>query len=322
MNVFIDTNVFLSLYAFSQDDLSVLRKIFRLTKEGAVNFLLPQQVVDEFERNRSSKIAESVKKLRESGAKGGVPIIARDLEAFQSFQEASAKAIAAQKELLDELHAKAADRTLAADNLIDEIFSSTKVITITDKIYHSAVRRVDLGNPPGKRGSLGDAVNWEAILTKIDLIEELHFISQDADYRSPLNDNRFNEFLVREYDGRVWDRIHFYQSLREFLKKCYPDAVIEQYEVVGDTIERYESSRSFAQTHAAVAELSAIGEFTPGQISRIVEASTSNSQISWISGDSDLQDFYQSIRKKYHKQLSAEVLEELDGLISTTEQQA
>ena len=65
MFVFIDTNVLLSFYRFTSDDLDELRKLTEAIKVGAITFALPEQVKQEFWRNRESKIAEALTRLRE-----------------------------------------------------------------------------------------------------------------------------------------------------------------------------------------------------------------------------------------------------------------
>lgn len=65
MNLFIDTNIFLSFHHYTSDDLEELRKLAVLARQGEVELLLPKQVVDEFKRNRAGKIADALKRLRE-----------------------------------------------------------------------------------------------------------------------------------------------------------------------------------------------------------------------------------------------------------------
>ena len=60
MNIFIDTNVYLSFYHLSSDDLEELKKLVVLAREGKVVLLLPEQVIDEFRRNRAAKIADAL----------------------------------------------------------------------------------------------------------------------------------------------------------------------------------------------------------------------------------------------------------------------
>ena len=64
-HLFIDTNVLLSFLHFTSDDLEEIRKLSALIKSGAITLLLPEQVKDEFRRNREIKLADSLQRLRQ-----------------------------------------------------------------------------------------------------------------------------------------------------------------------------------------------------------------------------------------------------------------
>ena len=65
MNIFIDTNIFLSFVDhLSNDDLEELNKLSLLLQQGKTKLYLPEQVVQEFRRNRDNKIADALKQLR------------------------------------------------------------------------------------------------------------------------------------------------------------------------------------------------------------------------------------------------------------------
>lgn len=58
--VFIDTNVWLSLYHFTNDDLSQFEKLKDMLGES-INLIIPQQVYNEIIRNREAKIIDALK---------------------------------------------------------------------------------------------------------------------------------------------------------------------------------------------------------------------------------------------------------------------
>ncbi len=68
MNVFIDTNVFLSFCHLTNYDLEELRKLKVLLEKGNVVLHLLDQTVDESRRNRESKIADALKRLQGRGS--------------------------------------------------------------------------------------------------------------------------------------------------------------------------------------------------------------------------------------------------------------
>src|SRR6266508_2366459 len=64
MNIFIDTNIFLSFYNLTSDELEELKKLVVLLRKKKVVLLLPEQVIHEFRRNRAKKISEAISKLQ------------------------------------------------------------------------------------------------------------------------------------------------------------------------------------------------------------------------------------------------------------------
>ena len=61
--LFIDTNILLSFYHLSSDDLEELRKLIALIDTGQITLVVTEQVKDEFFRNRGAKIADAMKEL-------------------------------------------------------------------------------------------------------------------------------------------------------------------------------------------------------------------------------------------------------------------
>ena len=64
-HLFIDTNVFLSFFHFAKDDLEELRKLSVLITKDQVRLHIPSQVIAEFWRNRDTKIADLLKRVRQ-----------------------------------------------------------------------------------------------------------------------------------------------------------------------------------------------------------------------------------------------------------------
>ncbi len=61
MNLFIDTNIYLSFYHFTSDDLEELRKLIVAIHEKRIKLYVTSQLRDEFRRNREIKIADALK---------------------------------------------------------------------------------------------------------------------------------------------------------------------------------------------------------------------------------------------------------------------
>lgn len=78
MNFFVDTNVLLAFYHLTSEDLEELRKLSVLLRENRAQLLLPDQVIDEFKRNREGKIADALRGLREQHLNLHFPQLCKD----------------------------------------------------------------------------------------------------------------------------------------------------------------------------------------------------------------------------------------------------
>lgn len=78
IHLFIDTNVYLTFFSLDADDLEELKKLRVAIDNDQVYLWLTEQVVDEFERNRESKIAESLRHIKALRPSTSSPAIARN----------------------------------------------------------------------------------------------------------------------------------------------------------------------------------------------------------------------------------------------------
>ena len=56
MHVFIDSNIFLSFYHFTKDDLKELKKLVDSIKNQSITLYLPEQVINETRRNQPRRL--------------------------------------------------------------------------------------------------------------------------------------------------------------------------------------------------------------------------------------------------------------------------
>ncbi len=185
MNIFLDTNVVLSFYHLSSDDLEELKKLAVLPRQGKVHLVVPDQVKDEFRRNRQAKIADALKRLRENRTAFQLPQLAKQYDEYDKLDKALAQAEKALKKLIGQIEEDALKRSLEANSVIEELFEVADPFPVIARDIKRAQLRSDIGNPPGKKGSLGDAIIWEALLRHAPAGEDLFFISDDSDYSRP-----------------------------------------------------------------------------------------------------------------------------------------
>jgi len=87
MNIFIDTNIYLSFYHLSDEDLEEIRKLSVLLEREEVWFWLPQQVKDEFFRNRENKAQDAIKRLKDQNKKVSFPVFCKNYPEFDEIRE-------------------------------------------------------------------------------------------------------------------------------------------------------------------------------------------------------------------------------------------
>jgi PIN domain len=278
-----------------------LKKLAALIDSKEILLFLPNQVKDEFTRNRSAKIADALSKLRNAQFKLSFPVFAKDYKEYGELRELMKKADETHAALLNKIMEEAVGQQLGADKVVSELFDKAKAIPCTDELYLKALKRVRLGNPPGKDGSMGDAVNWESLLSDVPNGEHIYVVSGDRDFRSQLIEREVNEFLEDEWWDRKQSYVHLYSKMSDFFKAKFPSIKLAS-EVERDLlIQKLAVSGSFATTHILIGRLMAYSEFAPAQVDQLVQIAKSNNQVHWIISDSDVHGFYLSLLEKYGK---------------------
>lgn len=295
MNIFIDSNVFLSFYHLSSDELEELKKLAVLIREGQVRLLLPEQVAHEFERNRAGKIADAVKRLRAQSSSLQIPQLGRQYEEYDKLRKAHKELEKNLSKMTDQIEEDATRQSLEADAVVEELFNVAEQIPRSDELTDRARNRMDLGDPPGKKGSLGDAINWEALLDAAPEGEDLYLISDDGDFFSPLDREAIDPYLVNEWAEKKGSDLHPYNRLSSLFRDHFPDIELAAELEKDLLIQQLSASGSFESTHKSVSRLSRYSDFTESQINAIVEAAITNSQIYWIARDPDVNQFLQAL---------------------------
>lgn len=321
MNIFIDTNIFLSFYHFTNEDLEELKKLGVLLEQGKVKLYLPEQVIQEFQRNRDNKIADALKRLREQKLDLRFPQFCKEYEEFENLRQLQRSYSKVHAELIKKAIEDIQSQNLKADQVIHELFENGIMIPVDDTIEDLARTRMDVGNPPGKNGSLGDALNWETLLRDIPEWEDLYFVTDDKDYSSPIDVNTFNAYLSQEWVTKKESNIVYYRSLSEFFKEHFPKISLAS-ELEKDLVIRdLANSSSFAETHTIISKLNKFADFTVAQVNAIIEAATANNQVYWIITDTDVNNFLMKVVKGREDKINPESLDELMNIIAEAYEQ-
>lgn len=303
MNIFIDTNIYLAFFHYTQDDLSQLKKLADLLPTHDVSLYLPEQAEQEFYRNRATKLAESLRQLTGQTWKGQFPQICREYQEYPQIRQMLGLLDKAHSTLIQKIRDDVEQSNLEADHTIAKLFEKASRVESTAEILNAARIRHDCGNPPGKRSSLGDAINWEALLHSVPDTEELFIVSDDSDYRSPVNEERVHPFLEREWRNRKQADLRLYRRLSALFADRLPDIKLRADSEKENLIVKLANSGNFATTHNLIAKLAWYTDFSKTQANDLVEAAIGNSQVSWILTDDDVRDFYSALFTKYSSEL-------------------
>jgi predicted nucleic acid-binding protein len=312
MNLFIDTNIFLSFYHLTSEDLEELRKLAVLLDQKKVSLYITDQVCAEFARNRESKISDAIKRLADQRLNLQFPQLCKDYPEYSELRDLQKKYESVHSALLEKVDRDVAEHTLKADKTIQELFEKAKVLKTSAELIEKARIRIQIGNPPGKDGSLGDAISWEALLEN-GPEEDLFFVTDDRDYVSVLNESMFKEFLFDEWKGRKKSDLILYRRRSSFFKDKFPDIKLATELEKELLIRDLANSANFAQTHSVISRLSKFTEFTTPQVNEIAQAAISNNQIRWIIEDADVEAFLKPISQR--KDLDPAVRKEVIGLL-------
>ena len=221
----------------------------------------------------------------------------------------------AKNAILDHIKKDIAAKSLKADEIIRDIFAKANRILIEPSLLEVAKIRYDRGNPPGKKGSYGDAINWEALLMAIPQGEDIHIIADDVDYYSLLNPEEMDDFLQSEWESRKYSSACIYKRLSQFLLKNFPTATLASELEKDILIKELAESLTFAKSHRVIASLFTCGEFSVPQVSDLVNAYLTNSQVNWIIGDDDVMKFAEALISRYENVIDPAKLQDLNALI-------
>ncbi|MFA4848736.1 MAG: PIN domain-containing protein [Methanoregula sp.] len=193
--IFIDTQIFLNLYKTKQNVKKILEDIEKIKSY----LVFPEQVLDEFVRNRDNKIRELKKNIVDTqnicsfGLFNKYPEFNDCKELRTQIDDVKKRMLAKCDEILTE-----PDKDEIFSYLL-KLYSDNEVLSIkrTSDIFKRAHQRKLIGNPPitERKNSIGDEINWESILDRVK--DDLVIISDDHTYESDIT------FLSREFQQTV-----------------------------------------------------------------------------------------------------------------------
>jgi uncharacterized protein YtpQ (UPF0354 family) len=284
ITLYLDTNIYLSFYHLSSDDLDELDKIVALVEHKEVELLVPWQTINEYRRNRDVKLKDALIRFNENKLNTAFPLFCKDYEVeFNALQEAVKVYEFNKKKIIQRVNEDIANYELKADRIIEELFKNSTKIEATNELLEFAKRRFDLGNPPGKNNSYGDALIWECLVSTVKPDTDLYLISDDKDFYSIIDNQKLNSFLKKEWDHRKKTKIYYYKKLSSFMMDKFPGSKFASEIRKEMFIQKLKNSPSFKDTRIALRGLSQYSDYTSEQLEVIILAAISNNQIYWIA---------------------------------------
>jgi predicted nucleic acid-binding protein len=315
MQLFIDTNILLSFYGLNQEDLRELNKLADRVINKELTLLITDQIIDEFSRNREQRIEGTLKSFYGQTFNPQLPQICEEYPEANQLRLALKDYEKAHSALIAKMVVDIKAKNLQADRIVQSFFDQGTKVPISELVVERAKLRMSLGNPPGKNNSLGDAVNWECLLTAVPSDEDLFLISGDKDYSSPLGDEELSGFLQDEWQRRKHSKIRFYRRLSGFFKDQIPDIGMANARDRDFLVRELNSCQSLIDVQKVVKRLSAYPLFTAGQVNGIMSAALNNQLVTWSIEDDQVYSFLQDIVSRYEQYLDIEMLDRLRGLL-------
>lgn len=321
--LFIDTNIFLSFYKYGQASLDHLNKLHAELIENNVQLYITEQVMDEFQRQRQKILKETISSFEKIEFKKEYPTIIRNFEnEYQELRKTQKAYEIAHANILKPVQQAAIANKLPVDVVIDSVFKKSTRFNRTPEIIDRASTRVKLGNPPGKKNCIRDAVNWEILLANVEKNVTTVIISQDGDYFDELAAGKLRPFLHDEWCANKNSVLYAYTDLNAFLIKHLPDLqfIESSYEDADKLIDELSLSANFSTTHKIISSLNSyLPIFTDGQINKIFDAYLNNNQVNWILTDQDVRGFIEEIFRA-HPDLESNKQSDIKALMSKLEE--
>lgn len=266
---------------------------------GAIKLFITKQLRQEYMRNRESKIVEGLKIIEDMKRPDSFPRMCIEYPVYTSLRTALEQYEGVRKDLYLQLKNDALAYNLPADNIIRDLFAAANMPTQNPDQVQTAIIRMQLGNPPGKPGSYGDALNWVQLLGCIPEGEDLYLISGDKDYASKLDEKSLNTFLNQEWNTKKKSQVFFYRTLTEFFKDKYPTIQLASELKQQMAVDAFVNSKSFQAVHMAIRKLKECTDFTQEQLEDMLRASEENDQIRFIKDDSDVGEYIEYLNYLY-----------------------
>ena len=199
-HLFLDANIYLSFYLFGKDDLEEMMKVVKLVRDEEITLHTNSHLSKEIARNREVKIAEGFTAIKATNFAREYPHYFGDYAELQNLRAKLKEVSQLHSALIERARSDIEKKTLKADRLIAGLLKLGTSNEISPASVERAILRSELGDPPGKKGSIGDAIHWQSLLSSDAL--SIDIVSLDADFASALDSNKISAFLHEEWKSK------------------------------------------------------------------------------------------------------------------------
>jgi len=201
----------------------MIRDFNKLIADGKFKLILPQQIEDEFIRNKNGKSAiygDHILNFQKGlEVEFKVPYLIKSTKKIEQIRNTVKKLKSLKEKAVDDYKSRVFNPRSKINQQLRKLFSQAHRPNETDVILQRAWFRTLRGNPPRKdNSSFGDAIIWETILDQC-IDDDLILISGDGDFESEINNGDIHELLKTEWTNKSNKKLILYTELGLFINQ-------------------------------------------------------------------------------------------------------
>lgn len=224
MKIIIDTNIYLNFYRLDGgQSLEMLYNLNKFIKRKKFKLILPQQIEDEFIRNKhsgNSIYGEHILNFQKGlDVEFKIPYLIKSSSKIEQIKKTVKRLKILKEKAVDDYKNRVFNSNSKINQQLNKLFSQALRPIETDVILQRAQFRTLRGNPPRKNNSsFGDAIIWETILDQC-IDDDVTLISGDGDFESEINSGEMGELLIKEWNLKTDKTLTLYKNLGLFINK-------------------------------------------------------------------------------------------------------
>ncbi len=323
-HIFIDTNIYLSLYELTKSDLKKFETILQKIEDGNIALLLPDIVKTEFYNNRERILKTTLDQLeayKNSVSNQPISKIIYNPKSKKKINEAIKLFSTTIESEIKKFQTDALDNKLEVDIFIEKLFGKSILLSKQPDTVQKARERKELGAHPLSDKNINDQLIWEMLLKYNDSIfTNLYFVGVDGDFKCQLDGKRFNLQLHKEWKEKTKGTVTLFTDLASISKELQITLKDESKRLFTKYKEELINSGSFSQTHICIEQLNKHFDFLCiNDAKDILHSALQNNQIGFIINDEDIESFIQKILKTFSNEIEKDLKDAIEAKLKEYE---